>query len=119
MSSGKVMKSNKGLRNSLASLGVVTALSLGGLGVYHTLGADATELEVTYLDNEDGETVEVEGSIPVIQYLVVGGEPRDIEYERTDTKDRVSYYINNSDEEVEIKGIKDVTESNLDVLYSE
>lgn len=119
-------KATNRLRNGIIGIGVVGLTSFGGYGLYQqTLGADATELEVTTVELVDGESVEVTTKVPVLQYLVVGGEPRDIEYDSSDTRDKINYYVNNgetdaeAEEELEVKGVKDVSNERLDVEYEE
>lgn len=106
-------KKKKGIGVPVAIVGLSTIFAMG-MGNY-IAGAD--EFDVIHNSTED--VAENKDELPKIRYLVVGGEPRDIEYDIKGTEDSVSYVFNTSDEKYELEDAKDVTSDTLDVVYSE
>ena len=88
-----------------------------GAGATYIVGAD--EFDVVHTDVEEEKLVDNKEELPKLHYLVVGGEPRDIEYSIEDIEGKLSYYINTTGEEYEIEGLKDVSDGELDVMFEE
>lgn len=100
----------------IAVLGMTTMLMMGA-GATYVVGAD--EFDVVHTDVEEEKLVDNKEELPKLHYLVVGGEPRDIEYSIEDIEGKLSYYINTTGEEYEIEGLKDVSDGELDVMFEE
>lgn len=97
-------------------MGMATMLMMGA-GATYVVGAD--EFDVVHTDVEEEKLVDNKEELPKLHYLVVGGEPRDIEYSIEDIEGKLSYYINTTGEEYEIEGLKDVSDGELDVMFEE
>lgn len=97
-------------------MGMATMLMMGA-GATYIVGAD--EFDVVHTDVEEEKLVDNKEELPKLHYLVVGGEPRDIEYSIEDIEGKLSYYINTTGEEYEIEGLKDVSDGELDVMFEE
>lgn len=97
-------------------MGMATMLMMGA-GATYIAGAD--EFDVVHTDVEKEKLVDNKEELPKLHYLVVGGEPRDIEYSIEDIEGKLSYYINTTGEEYEIEGLKDVSDGELDVMFEE
>lgn len=76
--------------------------------------ASASVSDVKVVDVSEEESNAVDYKLPFISYMVVGGSPKDFEFER---KDEVKRYINLTDEEVEIEELNEVED--LGATYQE